>query len=67
METSNEEIQSWTLPVDEDGVLTFPDELIAFTGWQEGDCLEWIDRGDGSFLLVKNDNPGGSDENAGDD
>ena len=31
-----------TLTVDENGILTFPDELIKETGWEEGDVLEWI-------------------------
>lgn len=62
METRNEEVKSWTVPIDEEGILTFPDELIALTGWQEGDSLEWVDRGDGSFLLVKTDDPGEVDE-----
>ena len=42
-----------TLIVDDDGVLTFPDELIEKLGWKEGDVLKWIDNKDGSFSLVK--------------
>ena len=42
-----------TLTVDDDGVITFPDELIEQLGWKEGDVLEWIDNKDGSFLLRK--------------
>jgi|688.fasta_scaffold2283107_2 bifunctional DNA-binding transcriptional regulator/antitoxin component of YhaV-PrlF toxin-antitoxin module len=67
MELNNEEMRSWTVPIDEEGVLTFPDELIALTGWKEGDSLEWVDRGDGSFLLVKTDDSGKTDEIASDD
>lgn len=44
-----------TLVVDDDGVLTFPDELIEKLGWKEGDVLKWIDNQDGSFSLVKSD------------
>ena len=44
-----------TLTVDNDGVLTFSDELLEATGWKEGDVLEWIDNKDGSFSLVKPD------------
>jgi len=44
-----------TLTVDDDGVLTFPDELIEKLGWKEGDVLQWIDNNDGSFSLVKSD------------
>jgi bifunctional DNA-binding transcriptional regulator/antitoxin component of YhaV-PrlF toxin-antitoxin module len=42
-----------TLTVDDDGILTFPDELIEKLGWKEGDVLQWIDNNDGSFSLVK--------------
>ena len=44
-----------TLTVDEDGVLTFTDELLEELGWKEGDELEWIDNRDGSFSLKKLD------------
>ena len=30
------------LEVDEDGVITFPDELLAVLGWKEGDELDFI-------------------------
>lgn len=43
----------YTVPVDEDGILTFPDELMDKLGWKEGDTLEWIDNQDGSFTLKK--------------
>jgi len=42
-----------TLTVDDDGVLTFPDEFIENLGWKEGDVLQWIDNKDGSFSLKK--------------
>ena len=45
-----------TLTVDENGILTFPDELLKKTGWKEGDVLEWIDNNDGSLTLVKIEN-----------
>ena len=44
-----------TLTIDDDGVLTFPDEFLEELGWKEGDVLEWIDNKDGSFFLVKSD------------
>ena len=46
-----------TLTIDDDGVITFPDELIEQLGWKEGDVLEWIDNKDGSFTLKKPDQP----------
>jgi len=44
-----------TLTIDDDGVLTFPDEFLEELGWKEGDMLQWIDNKDGSFSLVKSD------------
>lgn len=49
------EDQSWTLHVDEDGVLTLPDELWEALDWGEGDHIEFIEQDDGSFLLIKAD------------
>jgi bifunctional DNA-binding transcriptional regulator/antitoxin component of YhaV-PrlF toxin-antitoxin module len=43
----------YIVPVDEEGVLTFPDELMDKMDWQPGDILEWIDNKDGSFSLKK--------------
>ena len=42
-----------TLKVDDEGMLTFPDEMLEELGWKEGDVLEWIDNKDGSFSLRK--------------
>ncbi len=47
--------QSWTLEVDEEGTVTFPEDLLAVTGWKPGDTLRWIDNKDGSWNLVKAD------------
>lgn len=50
----------WTVFVEEDSdgelILPFPPELLAETGWQEGDVLQWIDRGDGTWELKKQQN-----------
>ena len=45
-----------TLTIDDDGVLTFTDEILEELGWKVGDMLEWIDNKDGSFSLVKPNN-----------
>ena len=50
--------KSWTLTIEEDpetgdGILTFPEDLLAETGWQEGDELVWTDLGNGSWQLTK--------------
>lgn len=51
----NNETKSWDCDVDEDGVLTFPDELMDLLEWKPGDNLEFIDQNDGTFLIVKVD------------
>ncbi len=47
--------KTYTLAVEEDDrgnqLLTFPPELLAQCGWQEGTTLEWIDNYDGSWTL----------------
>ena len=32
-----------TLTVGDDGILTFPDNVMEELGWKEGDLLEWVD------------------------
>jgi hypothetical protein len=46
----------WVLTVQENGqtkelFLQFPEEAINQVGWSEGDTLEWMDNGDGSWTL----------------
>lgn len=48
----------WEITVEEDPktgelILPLPKELLDLQGWQEGDELEWIDNGDGSWSLSK--------------
>jgi hypothetical protein len=54
--------KSWTLPVEEVKIVdtdeveyfvTFPQDMLEYTGWIEGDVLDWIDNGDGSFTMKK--------------
>ena len=51
--------KSWVLDVKEcedgsgDKYIELNDEILAETGWKEGDTLEWIDQGDGSFKMQK--------------
>ena len=44
---------TWIREVDDDGILTIPEDILESTGWKEGDVLEWINREDGSFELRK--------------
>ena len=48
-------MQTWTLTVEEGGIISLPQDLLDAAGWREGDCLHWIDRHDGSWQLVKED------------
>jgi bifunctional DNA-binding transcriptional regulator/antitoxin component of YhaV-PrlF toxin-antitoxin module len=48
-------MNSWTLTIEEDGILPLPQDLLEAAGWKEGDCLNWIDNKDGTWGLVKED------------
>jgi hypothetical protein len=53
-----DKVVRWVLPVEEsedglDYVIIFPDDLLEAADLQEGDQMEWIDQGDGSYLLKK--------------
>jgi hypothetical protein len=48
----------WQLPVECDGpsgeyYITFPDDLLEAANLEEGEEVEWVDNGDGSFILRK--------------
>jgi hypothetical protein len=51
-----DKVNKWIIPVDDDYNITFPEDLIEQTGWKEGDTLQWIDQGDGSFKMIKKEN-----------
>ena len=42
-----------SVPDSEELILPLPQELLDLKGWQEGDTLNWIDNGDGTWTLVK--------------
>ena len=44
---------TWTVTVDENGVLTFPPDLMEQVGWKIGDTLLWTDNSDGTWNLTK--------------
>jgi bifunctional DNA-binding transcriptional regulator/antitoxin component of YhaV-PrlF toxin-antitoxin module len=54
---NKEQNLSGILEIDDDGMITFPPDLIDKTGWKFGDVLTWIDNNDGSFTLTKNNTP----------
>jgi hypothetical protein len=53
-----DKVVKWQLPVEIDGAsgeyyVMFPDDLLEAANLKEGDQVEWVDRGDGSYLLRK--------------
>ena len=62
-----DKVVKWQLPVQVDGLsgdcfVEFPDDLLEAANLKEGETVEWIDRGDGSFELRKVTKPLGMDE-----
>jgi hypothetical protein len=66
-----DKVIKWSLPVEEvkdadtdetEYFVTFPDDLLEAADLKEGDQLEWVDQGDGSFKIVKVTKPLGTDE-----
>jgi hypothetical protein len=56
-----DKVVKWQLPVEMDGpsgeyFVSFPDDLLEAAGLKEGDTVEWVDNGDGSYLLKKVEN-----------
>jgi len=56
--SGEDKVIKWQLPVEMDGLtgecyVQFPDDLLEAANLIEGDIVEWIDRGDGSFELRK--------------
>jgi hypothetical protein len=48
----------WVITVQENGktkdlYIQFPEDAISQVGWIEGDVIEWLDNGDGSWTLKK--------------
>ena len=50
---AKDKVKKWVLPVDNDGVVLFPDDLLEAANLKEGDLIDWVDNGDGSYLLKK--------------
>ena len=53
-------VVKWQLPVQVDGLtgdcyIELPDDLLEVANLKEGDSIQWIDRGDGSFEMKKVD------------
>jgi hypothetical protein len=51
-----DKLKKWTLPVEQiydDYFISFPDDLLDAANLKEGDNVEWVDNGDGSYSLKK--------------
>ena len=47
------ERKTWLCEVDDDGILTFPEELLNLQGWKEGDDINFDILPDGTLILTK--------------
>jgi hypothetical protein len=50
--------KSWTVIIEEDVetgdvILPFPQDMLDEVGWNPGDNLKWVDRGDGTWEIRK--------------
>jgi bifunctional DNA-binding transcriptional regulator/antitoxin component of YhaV-PrlF toxin-antitoxin module len=45
--------RTWICNVDDDGILTFPEELMDLQGWKEGDDINFDILPDGTLSLTK--------------
>ena len=54
---SKDKVVKWILPIEEidcdECIINFPDDLLEAADLKEGDEVEWIDQGDGSYLIKK--------------
>jgi bifunctional DNA-binding transcriptional regulator/antitoxin component of YhaV-PrlF toxin-antitoxin module len=50
-------VNKWILPVEMEPsgeyFVTFPDDLLDAADLKEGDSIEWVDQGDGSYKMIK--------------
>jgi hypothetical protein len=59
---SDDKVKKWILPVEDDGIIIFPEDLLEAANLVEGDTMEWIDNNDGSYTMKKATKPLGIDE-----
>jgi hypothetical protein len=53
-----EKVKSWVLPTEVDGLtgdvtVNLPDDLLKAANLKEGDQIQWVDNGDGSYIMKK--------------
>jgi len=49
----NTKPQRYITRIDDEGLLTIPEEILKVNGWCEGDMLEFTDNQNGSFSIQK--------------
>lgn len=49
--------KTWVLSLDEEGVISFPADLMNDMGWDEGTVLSWKVEPDGSIQLKSTSHP----------
>ncbi len=57
-EHKEDKVVKWQLPIEIDDTsgeyfVSFPDDLLEAVNLKEGDKVEWVDQGDGSYLIKK--------------
>jgi hypothetical protein len=67
LDAKKDKVVKWQLPIEIDGLsgeyyVNFPDDLMEASGIKENDMVEWVNRGDGSYLLRKVTKPIGMEE-----
>jgi hypothetical protein len=53
---AKDKVKKWVLPVeyiDDENFVSLPDDLLEAANLKEGDIVNWIDQGDGSFKMIK--------------
>jgi hypothetical protein len=53
---AEDKVNKWVLPVeyiDDENFVSLPEDLLEAANLKEGDVVDWIDQGDGSFKMIK--------------
>ena len=53
---AEDKVKKWILPVeyiDDESFVSLPEDLLEAANLKEGDIVNWIDQGDGSFKMIK--------------
>ena len=58
LDADHEKVKKWILPTEVDGltgdvIVNLPDDLLEAANLKEGDQVEWVDNGEGSYIMKK--------------